>query len=232
MEEKSEKSEGSFTAPVAQESLDRAIDAVVSIIIETLLSKSKQKFAEAARLCNIGQSLMRTQAKKIEDFALLEVNRANENVDENEAPGPAPMNLNRNYHVNAHEPDERAIRRDFMLTFGQNGQLAAETQRATIATQEATELHSLLDLVNKGPATRNPVIVRRIQLLIDRMEARNGTGADLVPPDVSRGHQVGEGGPQEDPAPGVRVDANGALGHGEVTFVCREEDVGPPDVVG
>jgi hypothetical protein len=231
MEKKADEA-GPKIAVVAKATVEAAVSAVVNLIVETLQADSQGKFAEAARLCNVGQSLMRTQAKRMEDFAVLEV----ENDGDQNMAAPARRG-NAYFPVN----DRGDAEREFMLTFGQNAQIQAEAQKAAVAREEAQELATLTaTAASMAEAERGP-LQARIRILIENMEVRNNArkpaagppalpaaaagNADpepgVVPPQLPRGHQAGAGGPGADDAQGVRADANGAQGHGAVAFACH-----------
>jgi hypothetical protein len=129
--------------------VERSVECVCEVITLTLKSKELGKFAEAARLCNIGQSLMRTRAKRIQDFRVLD-----DGVDE----GMQMQEAVPRFHP---QGDAREVERNRMLTFGPLAQLNAENQRASVATQEAAEFQSLTAIRDTLPeAQRAPISAR------------------------------------------------------------------------
>ncbi len=208
----SDTNQGLVTA--IEEAVETAVDSVVQVIVLTLKSKDHAKFAEAARLCNIGQGLMRTKAKRVSDFAVLD-----DGVDE-----AAPR-----AYLRDGQPDAREVERNHMLTFGPVAQLTAEAQRTAVATNEATELQSLTNLRGTLPEDQRAPIDARIATLITHMEARNHANdptpdPGVVSADVPRGHPPGEGGADENPPPGVRANGVGGEGHGVAAFTCRIDE--------
>ena len=222
-----EESDAPKVAAVTTEMIDKAVQAVVDLIVETLKSKSPQKFAEAARLCNIGQSLIRTQAKRMTDFAVLEVEEGAADGDVMQA--PAPRRGRGYFGAN----DQAEAQNEFMQTFGQNAQIHAEAQKATVAAQEAAELQTLTATRAALPENQRGQIDARIRVLLDNMEVRNNARQPaalpaataiepgVVPPVVPRGHPAGAGGAGGDDVAGVPAHANGAGGNGAIALACR-----------
>jgi hypothetical protein len=203
-----------------QDLVTTAEGAIVAIIVNILKSNSKSKFAEAAKACSLGQSLMRLRATRVEDFAVLEPNENEEGI--NVAP------RNRYMMANNGPADEREVQRNFMLTFGNNAQVHAEAQRAAVATQEATELQTLLALQATVTGPRSAAVEARVAALFEHMESRNHASKPepvVADTDVPRGHPAGEGGAQEDAVEGVLPDGGRREGNGVVAFACRI----PPD---
>lgn len=195
--------------------IDNAVESVVNVIVLKLRRKDPSKFAEAARLCNIGQSLIRSQAKRVEDFAILD-----DGVDEAQ-----PARAGR-YQMGHPQGDQREVDRNNMLTFGPLAQLSAENHRASVATQEATELQNLNTLRATLPPAQRAPVEARIAVLLEHMEVRNNANqpipeAAVADPDVPRGHPPGEGGAGENIAPGVPANGVGGEGHGGGAFACR-----------
>lgn len=211
--------------------VERSVECVCEVIALTLKSKELGKFAEAARLCNIGQSLMRTRAKRIQDFRVLD-----DGVDEGMQMQEA------RYHPRG---DAREVERNHMLTFGPLAQLNAENQRATIATQEAAEFQSLTAIRDTVPEAQRAPIMARIAVLLEHMEARNAAtrppnpdaGDDPEPgvadPVVPRGHPLGDGGQDRDDGP-PRLPAHGlgGEGNGVVAHACRIDEAAQEMGVG
>ena len=198
-------------AVVPEEMIEAAVAAVDNLIIHTLKAKEPGKYAEAARLCNIGQSLMRTKAKRVGDFAALDIG----NMNDNQMDGVGV--------IRGGYADEREVQRNRDLTFGPVAQVTAEAQRATVAAQEATELQNLASLRANPPAGMNTdAIDARIRTLTEHMEVRNNANrSEMVHADVPRGPAPGEEGAQADVAQGVRPDADGREGHAEAPFEER-----------
>ena len=160
--------------------IEQAIEGVVKSLEEVIILKVRgddpTRFAEVARLCNTAQSFMRANAKRVTDFAVLDEG-PNVEVGRNRGALAIP---------GGGTDDNRALERNFMLTFGGNAQVHAEAQRAAVATSEANELQALTALRGQVPPDRLPTIEARINTLIEHMEARTNnagenTGIGVVP---------------------------------------------------
>src|SRR5271155_1728965 len=57
---------------IFQERIDGAVDSLAELIVSCLRSRNPNKFAEAYRLCHIGQQLVRTQASTMDALVKLE----------------------------------------------------------------------------------------------------------------------------------------------------------------
>lgn len=219
-----QKEETPQAVGVSADVLNGAIEAVVKLIVETLNTKHKGKFAEAARLCTIGQSLIRTQAKKVEDFAVLEVHEGDDRAEDMPV---ERINL-RDGLYNNRAPDERELLRNVLLTFGPHAQVSAEAHKATIAAQEAQELQTLQAYVQSIPDAdpRRYALQTRITQLMTNMEMRNNANAppaQMVPADVSRRHSAGENGAEVHDIARLRADAERREGNDGAAGEGREE---------
>ena len=215
--------------------VDNAVNAVSEIIVETLRGSRQSKFADAARLCSVGQSLLRAQASQVDDFAVMDGGADDVNV----ADRPLVVPQRRGAVFGGRTADDREVQRDFMLTFGNNAQIHAEAQKATVATQEANELQSLMALRNTIPEAQRGVIDGRIATLLMHMESRNAPDLAEAEPEpgvadplLPRGHQVGEGGAREDAPPGLPAHGGGGEGNGVVAFACRVPEAAAGEALG
>lgn len=213
----------------AQGLVNKAVDAIVDLIIANLKANGIGKFAEAARLCEIGGKLIRTQVKSVKDFAMLEVDDAAEDRADI-MPMPNRMQLNNlaayQFDGNNGNPDQRRAR----LALEPAAQVERERAAAEIATSEATELDRLTTLRDRLPEDRRAPIDTRINLLMTGLETRNNAQLQMVPADVSRGHLAGAEGPEGDHGEGVRADANGGARPDGFALACHQEDVRPEAV--
>jgi hypothetical protein len=187
----------------------KAVEALVALVEATLRGKEAGRFAKATHLCTLGQSLVRLEAKSVEDF---------QGVD-NGAVAFNAQGLNYGGGVNyggAIMPrfpgDQGELERNDRLAQGTLAQASTETVRAAAALHEADELKTLIALMDKVPFPKRATLEARIAKLIEHMEARNA--AHVADTDVSRGHPAGiQGGEANAPAC-LRPNGVGGEGHG------------------
>lgn len=237
---------------LVEQKLDRALDAVADVIQEVLKTSSTSKFAEASRLCNVGQTLQRSKSKSMKDFS--DDPEGLNIVDGNVigAAGPYRM-MPRHLALDGGMPDQYQIVRELMLSIGPyfKGMLAQQESRK--ASDEADELASLnktLKSLPENDSEPRAMIKKRIKGLLDNMQVRikilpeinsdenlkspllPTTKLPLVPADLPRGYQIGGPEPEDNDPPGVRAHADRNGGDGAFARACYEEDVDPRGLGG
>jgi hypothetical protein len=205
----------------------KAIDAIIELIVLTLRSDAVGRFAEASRLCTLGQALIRSRAKSVKEIRELDGQDRDDGGVQiaggwiNANPGPVmPPVMPRagvlNQYGNGYN-DQAELQRNLMLTIGPIAQVLAEAQRGQLSSHEAGELKTLLELKEKLPYSKVEAVDARINKLIENMEARNDAKCDakfgVADPVVPRGHPIGEPGGENDP-PRLRAHVVGGEGDG------------------
>jgi len=224
---------------VSPRKLAAASKAIAALVGECMASESPHKFATAARLCDVGQRLVKavsvSAADHIEDVAggtYVTYNAAQDGVFEGVQEVAAPIG-----------PRRLIPEADHMLAGLRT--VLEPNQKAERGEREARELDCLLKTKRDkslGTAQRK-VIEARIDQLLNNMKERccpNGTKdviecpvippeglpVSLVPTVMVRGHQAGAQGGEGDAAPVPRPDARGAGRPARTTRRRRPEQVG------
>jgi hypothetical protein len=202
----------------------KTIDAMAELIQETLQGDDPTRFATAAALCRLGHEVMRTQAVRVEDFAQLD--RDGPMAHHNTMMMPNPRGgLGVNFGFGG---DGMAAQREQQLALLPLLQITSETSRAQGATSEATELATLIEVRKsyRPGSTHHNRLEKRIEILFTHIEARSHESARLDATDVSRGHQIGEGGDGRDDGPNLPPHPDRREGNHGPAFEIVEPFVG------
>jgi hypothetical protein len=221
---------------------DKAVEAIIEMIVVTLHSDKAGRFADAERLCTLGQTLMRLRASSVAEVR--ELDRGGEmqqhvGVGGYNAVGlmGAPVQMAMNHPVqrvnnvvaaygNGYN-DQAELQRNLMMTLGPLAATYSEQQRAAAAASEAAELKTLMALREKTKTAHHATIDLRIEKLIDQMEARNGAkSGTLVDSVIPRGHSPGELEAGRNDAPRLRAD--GGRGGGDEGGAGAGPPIGTP----
>src|SRR5271155_4193708 len=178
---------------IFQERIDGAVDSLAELIVSCLRSRNPNRFAEAYRLCHIGQQLVRTQASTMDALVKLEEPRELRPMVQNHT---GYGQVYGNYGVGnygaivgtngavafggqpvmqpedaGHNPETRRA----ALIADPARQVERERAAAEVAMLETNELAALLTLLASAelPAERRPVIAQRITTLTQSIETRN-----------------------------------------------------------
>ena len=185
---------------ISQERIDDAVRALAELVVSTLRSPNPNRFAEAERLCYIGQQLIRTQASTLDALAKVEEPHPPRG-EHRPAVMPRFVGMNGNYGNVVYGGAYGAYA--LVGGMGQTGgvpriedqgmypetrrealiadparQVERERAAAEIAAYEGTELAALLAL----PEPRPLLIVTRIATLSASIETRNHAHAQRPAP--------------------------------------------------
>lgn len=167
----------------------------------TLASTRRTRFAEAARICEIGQEIVKATSRRVDDLG----------TDGGIYLGNNEVMMNEGVNYGGGRPlDEQQLLRDALLSLSK-----ASTERqklADIAASEATELHHLVELLHSADGAEKQTIEARVKRLLAEMELRNAI-VPVVYPDLSRGHSAGVEGQCDDPS-GDGANADREAGDG------------------
>jgi hypothetical protein len=190
-----------------KQKVDAALDAVTVLAQTVLTSSRRTRFSEVARICEIGQALVKATSRRVED---LDKESKGRGVFVN-VMNPVEyddMTEDDNTGHNIRPLDENQIVRDALLSLSK---ASTEQQKlAGIAESEADELKSLVSLLSQASESDKTTIQMRIARLMQNMETRNA----VVPSDVSRRHSTGIQGEHDDPS-GNGADSYGSVSDGE-----------------
>jgi hypothetical protein len=172
--------------------LKTALEALRLLIIEKLESGQRTRFASVASLCDVAQSLMRSEAnpripKSSNKVAYRE---AFEEGDEGEY-GPATTGGITFVGEPVLYQDPRQHKRNNSIQMDALSQVGIESQRAQWAAAEVQELRDLLtvrDLI--GASSKKGLLDARIAKLLKNIGDRTENG-NLVHSELSRGSSTG-----------------------------------------
>lgn len=247
---------------ITNRGIDKCIEGLSETIVEVLASKSPNKFLEVSRLCHIGQQIVKTKAKTVEDFVGIEggqiqpgygYNGANVVYGGGLAVYPQMGAARRLGHIGGRDNYDMAdggARRD-ALAIEPAMQVARELGASNTASNEANELKTLLELKDKVPEDKRAIIDNRINLLLESVETRNHAHAQraqpepqvqppippvgvfaMVPAHDARRHLVGAQGPVDNAREGVRADVGGGGGPGGAAEARHEDEPPRQQAVG
>jgi hypothetical protein len=217
-------------------------DSLARLIAAVATSDDRNRFAQAEQLCIIGVQLARLNARGVDDFAALA-------LDEDD--GMMMGGFNQHHPLRRQGRfigGPMAEQRHAQLQGEPLEQIERERGPAEIANLEADELGRLALVAATLPPAQAAVCQARIATLILNLETRNhareqrqaadnlivgnftrGAGPSapvaVVPPDVPRGHPLGED-RDEDPREGVRADGIGGGGPDRAAQAGVGEGVG------
>lgn len=198
---------------------DAALDAVTALAQVVLTSSRRTRFSEAARICEIAQSLVKTTSRRVadqsEDSGLkLCMNR---DIDEHSIDGSLVA------YGYQRPLDENQIIRDVLL--GMSKASTEQQKLAGIAESEAKELHTLVELLRTASDKDKETIELRVKRLMYNMEVRNA----VVPADDTRRHSTrGSGGEDDRSSNGAHASRGG--GDGEASDQSAPTWLGPKAV--
>jgi hypothetical protein len=147
--------------------LARALDALEDLVEESVRSSKRTRFADAERICRVGQDLLRATAEGVADH--VDQDQCMGNLYVGGARMGVPIQV-ADAHQNAH--DQLGMLRDLVDPI-------AKQQKSKAAADRASELVDLQRALEAALPEHAPVIRTRIETLLSEMsmnQANNEVG--------------------------------------------------------
>jgi len=194
-----------------KEKLEAAVAAMSDLIVTTVKTDDRYRFATASRLCEVARSLVASVGTSVDDMAIDQYGHdSHYGVVNGIVNAGVPIAMARNPPVRNYGADNQHWRDAQAAQFTRD-QAETDRARAFVRATQSEELRHLLSLRDSGKLTdeQRTIITKRITILFKAMEADHD---DVVPADPARGHQPQVGGRQENAPLVGTVVPNGAGG--------------------
>lgn len=179
--------------------LRRALDALEDLVEESVRSGKRTRFAEASRICKVGQELLRATAEGVADHADGDLNDGNFNV--NVGPCQAVRGVAMNVRDDAHQNaiDQLGALRELFEPLKAQAAAAATRDGTRAGADRADEIVSLQSALKHALPGHVDAIRARLDALIAEMD--NGKQAAVKPRRSKIKNATGEARPDEEPEP-------------------------------